>query len=176
MSPEFTAELVALLPRLRRFALSLTGRADEADDLTQAACERALRAADGYEPGTRFDAWLFRIARNLWIDKIRKTRGEGTSVEIDGEFDLAGEDGRAVTAGRLDLADVDDAMASLAEDQRAVVTLVCVEDLSYAETAERLGVPIGTVMSRLSRARAALKTALERKRGAGPPRAKGMPP
>lgn len=176
MTPGFSEELVALLPRLRRFAISLTGRADEADDLTQAACERALRAAESYEPGTRLDAWLFRITRNLWIDKIRKARTEGTSVEVGEEFDLAGEDGRAVTTGRLDLADVTAAMATLGEDQRAVLTFVCVEDLSYAEAAERLGVPIGTVMSRLSRARSALQTALEQRRVGGPPRAKGMPP
>lgn len=73
MASDFAHELVALLPRLRRFARALAGSADRADDLVQSACERALRARDTFQPGTRLDAWMFRILRNVWIDAARRS-------------------------------------------------------------------------------------------------------
>lgn len=153
---EFSDELVALLPRLRRFARSLTGRADEADDLVQAALERALRAQSSWQPGSRLDAWVFRILKNLWIDQIRRRRMEGVQVPLDDAEQLAGADGRAVADSRLILADVRNLLAQLPADQQAVVQSVCVDELSYRDTADELNIPIGTVMSRLARARVAL--------------------
>ncbi|MEH2535412.1 RNA polymerase sigma-70 factor (ECF subfamily) [Bradyrhizobium sp. AZCC 1588] len=157
----FGDELVSLLPRLRRFARSLTGRADEADDLVQATFERALRAQALWEPGTRLDAWLFRIMKNLWIDQIRRRKIEGAQTALEDAEHLSGSDGRAVAESRIVLADVKALLASLPSDQQAVVQSVCVEELSYRETAQRLKTPIGTVMSRLARARLALSAGLD---------------
>jgi len=158
--PEFANELVALLPRLRRFAISLTGSAAEADDLVQAACERALRAHDQFVPGTRLDSWLFRIIRNLWIDGIRKRKTEGVMATIEDAIDLAGEDGRSATETALTLNEVTAAVEHLPDEQRTVLLLVCAEERSYQDAADTLGVPIGTVMSRLARARRTLTAAL----------------
>jgi RNA polymerase sigma-70 factor (ECF subfamily) len=160
MPSAFAKDLVSLLPRLRRFALSLTGSTDEADDLVQAACERALRARDQWVPGTRLDSWVFRIMQNLWIDSIRKRKAEGVPQVIDETFDIKGEDGRTVTENALTLDEVRSALKGLPEDQRAVLLLVCADERSYQETAETLGVPVGTVMSRLARARRNLAAAL----------------
>lgn len=151
--------LIAFLPNLRRFAISLCRSRDAADDLVQAACERALANAANFEPGTRFDAWMFRILRNLWIDQVRRTRTEGFREDVTAREDLAGSSGERETEARLTLAAVSDAITRLPDDQREVVMLVCVEDLSYREAADVIGVPIGTIMSRLARARAKLAEA-----------------
>jgi RNA polymerase sigma-70 factor (ECF subfamily) len=156
MPSRFAEDLVALLPRLRRFALSLTGSLVEADDLVQAACERALRARDQWTPGTRLDSWVFRIIRNLWIDAIRKRKTEGIVEAIDEFAHVPGEDGRRVTEAALTLTDLNDAVSKLPDEQRAVLRLVCTEERSYQEAADMLGVPIGTVMSRLARGRRSL--------------------
>lgn len=159
MSASVRHEIVAMLPRLRRFARGLCGSATEADDLVQSACEKALRGIDSWQPGTKLDSWMFRILRNLWIDQVRKRRAE---VQGDAELaaELPGEDGRRTSYFLLELKEVRAAIAALAEQQREVLVLVCIEDRSYREAAEILGVPTGTVMSRLARARAALVTAL----------------
>ncbi|WP_425351415.1 RNA polymerase sigma factor [Kumtagia ephedrae] len=146
-------QLVAFLPNLRRFAISLTGSRDLADDLVQTACERALNNAASFTPGTRFDAWMFRILRNLWIDHLRRGKTAGVHEDIDERHDLAGVSGQQVTEARLTLRSVAEAVALLPGEQREVLLLVCVEDMSYRDTAELLDIPIGTVMSRLSRAR-----------------------
>jgi RNA polymerase sigma-70 factor (ECF subfamily) len=156
MSSSFARDLVDLIPRMRRFALSLSGRVDDADDLVQAACERALKAQDQYEAGTRLDAWMFRIIRNLWIDQIRKRKTEGVREDVDDMPHLGGDDGRDITTTRRTVRDVEAALDRLPREQREVVRLVCIEDVSYRDAAGRLDVPIGTVMSRLSRARLAL--------------------
>ncbi|MCU0949474.1 MAG: RNA polymerase sigma factor [Burkholderiaceae bacterium] len=161
MPIEIAELLVALLPRLRRYACVLA-RADEAaDDLVQAACERALATERGPSDGAPFDAWMFRIVRNLWIDRGRRQQSEGLQVEIDdhladtGAVDAAA-DTADVTDARRTLARVRGAIDTLPDDQRELLLLVCGEGMSYREAAEMLGVPIGTVMSRLSRARAKL--------------------
>jgi RNA polymerase sigma-70 factor, ECF subfamily len=156
MPSRFAEDLVALLPRLRRFALSLTGSVAEADDLVQAACERALRARDQWVPGTRLDSWVFRIIRNLWIDAIRKRKTEGIVEAIDEASNVEGEDGRELVETALTLTDVNNAVSELPEEQRTVLLLVCTEERSYQEAAEMLGIPIGTVMSRLARGRRSL--------------------
>jgi RNA polymerase sigma-70 factor (ECF subfamily) len=157
MTADVPSQIVVMLPRLRRFARGLAGSADQADDLVQGACERALKAIDTWQPGTRLDSWMFRIVHNLWVDTARKRRRE---VPEDPDFEVAGEDGRRTALGRLELMDVRAAIARLPADQRDALVLVCIEDFSYRDAAETLGVPIGTVMSRLARGRQALAAAL----------------
>lgn len=157
---DFRRELVALLPRLRRFATALTGSSAEAEDLLQAAVEKALRAEDRFKPGTRLDSWMFRIVQNAWIDETRAARRRAAPLEEASH--VVGEDGREVAGLSLDAAAARAAMAALSPDQRAVAALVLVDGLSYKEAAETLQVPIGTVMSRLSRARAAVVAKLTR--------------
>ncbi|MBL8771699.1 MAG: sigma-70 family RNA polymerase sigma factor [Phenylobacterium sp.] len=159
--------IVELLPRLRRFALTLTRREHDADDLVQGTVERALGRLDSWKPDTRLDSWLFKIMQNHWIDQVRAQRLRGASEGLDAADEVAGSDGRHVTGVRRELQATLEAVLRLPEEQRAVVGLVLVEGLAYREAAEILAVPIGTVMSRLSRARAALELALE---GAPEPR------
>lgn len=146
-------ELVALLPRLRRFALVLCHSPSLADDLVQSACERALANADSWTPGTRFDAWVFRILRNNWIDHLRRSRTEGMKEDIAARTEIVGDSGEEPILNKLLLAEVQQIIDAMPSEQREVLLLVCVEDLAYREAAEVLGVPIGTVMSRLARAR-----------------------
>ncbi|QLF69784.1 RNA polymerase sigma factor [Peteryoungia desertarenae] len=148
--------LVAFLPNLRRFAISLCRARDVADDLVQQTCERALAGAHGFDPDTRFDAWVFKILRNLWLDQLRRRNTAGPMVDLDDVPDLAVPSGEAESDARLALARVEAALQSLAPDQREVLVLVCIEELSYRDAAEVLEIPIGTVMSRLARARKAL--------------------
>ncbi|AZN73059.1 RNA polymerase sigma factor [Georhizobium profundi] len=146
-------QLIGFLPNMRRFGYTLTRNQDTADDLVQAACEKALANASGFTPGTRFDSWVFRIMRNLRIDQIRKGKSAGQAEEIDTQIDLVGTDGVREAHARMDLGDVSRAIAALPDDQREILLLVCAEDMSYKEVSELLGIPIGTVMSRLARAR-----------------------
>jgi len=152
MASDIGGDIIVLLPRLRRFARGLSRSQDEADDLVQAACERAIRAADSFEPGTRLDSWMFRIIRNLRIDQARRM----PMAPLDDGADPPGEDGRRTVEARLELQDVRAAIAALPDEQREVLLLVCVEDMSYRDAAGILDIPIGTVMSRLARARQAL--------------------
>jgi RNA polymerase sigma-70 factor, ECF subfamily len=153
-------EMIQLLPRLRAFGRSLTGTQDQADDLVQQTVEKALRHIDSYAPGSRLDSWMFRIMRNSFIDGHRARRPTVTLEAVDSTSPLVGEDGRDVTERRIYLAQVRRAMEALPEDQRSVLMLVCVEGMRYREVAEALGIPEGTVMSRLSRGRLALAEAL----------------
>ena len=153
MADDFGQDLIAFLPNLRRFAISLCKSRDVADDLVQETCEKALANRGGYQPGTRMDAWLFRIMRNAWIDRTRRQRTEGVKTDIDDAHFLVGQDGAAVTEARITLDETARAIAALPDDQREVLMLVSVEALSYKEAADILEVPIGTVMSRLARAR-----------------------
>lgn len=156
MSDSFRRDLVALVPKLRRFAYSLTGNMQDGDDLVQAACEKALRNADQFIPGTRMDSWMYRILQTLWIDDRRKAQRRGAAVDPD-EVHLS-DDGKAASLpeDRMMLARTRAAMAALPEGQREVLALIAIEGLSYREAAETLDIPVGTVMSRLSRARDAL--------------------
>ncbi|MEM9106851.1 MAG: RNA polymerase sigma factor [Pseudomonadota bacterium] len=153
MADDFGQQLIALLPNLRRFAISLCKSRDIADDLVQATCEKALANRNSFQPGSRLDAWLFRILRNTWIDRVRRNQTEGATVNIDDAHYLVGQDGAAATEARLTLQETAKAIADLPDDQREVLLLVCVENLSYREASQVLDLPIGTVMSRLARAR-----------------------
>lgn len=156
----FKAAIVAVLPRLRRFCASLAGGIDAGDDLLQGTVERALSRAEQWQAGTRMDSWLFRIAQNLAIDQARSRKTRGQQVDVDVLDERIGEDGRDIVEQRSDLAAARRAMAALSEEQRMVMTLVVLDGRSYRETAEFLDIPIGSVMSRLARARAAVDAQL----------------
>jgi RNA polymerase sigma-70 factor (ECF subfamily) len=144
--------LTAVLPRLRRFGLALTGSSSDTDDLIQNTCERALRHSDQLREAARADSWLYGIMRNLWTDEIRH-RKVRRHDQIEAAQDVIGDDGQATADGRITLAAVRRTMDRLPADQRTVLMLVCVDGLSYKEAADVLGIPVGTVMSRLSRGR-----------------------
>lgn len=151
-------EIAALLPRLRRFGRTLTRHREDADDLVQQAIERALKSQDQWQPGTRVDSWMFRIMQNAWIDELRarERRGQTFVPEEEGEHV-----GVSTTDAQIDSIAVRKALAQLGDEQRAVVGLVLVEGLPYKEAAQVLDIPIGTLTSRLSRAREALQAILE---------------
>jgi RNA polymerase sigma-70 factor (ECF subfamily) len=153
--------LIQLLPRLHGFARALTGSTDAADDLVQEACERALVRSRETEGILRLDSWLFRIIHNAWIDEKRRCRSR-LSDPIEAGMDIVGEDGEQTVGLRSALSQVRREMAHLPEEQRTVLLLVCVQGLSYQEAADILDIPVGTVMSRLSRGRLGLA---ERLRG-----------
>ena len=159
-SERFGDQLVAVLPRLRRFARGLTGSSVEADDLVQAACERALARRHQFQEGTRFDSWMFRIVQTIWIDQIRSREVRKSDGDI-GEDRLGSDEPVRRVEARLTLAEVRRAVDRLPTDQRAALLLVTVEGLSYKEAAEVVDVPVGTIMSRLARARIALQLQLE---------------
>jgi len=156
---DLRASLLAVLPKLRRFALSLTGTSVDADDLVQNACEKVLRHEAQLRDRTRIDAWMYGIMRNVWVDEIR-SRKIRRADQLDSVPDIAGENGNATAESKLGLAEVRRALARLPEEQRSILILVCVDGLSYRESAGILGVPVGTVMSRLSRGRQALNEIL----------------
>ena len=155
-SSSFENQLAGLLPRLRRFAHALSRNPTDADDLTQATIERALKSRDQWQPGTRLDSWCYRIMRNLWID-IARSQSRRTAREAPEEEGLnIGEDPRDQMDAAVDLHRIMDAMARLPDEQREVVALILVEGFGYREVSEMLGLPIGTVSSRLVRGRTAL--------------------
>ena len=162
MKPEerrqLAEEIAAQAPRLESFAYTLTRDRAEAEDLAQETIARALSAADRFQPGTNLRAWLFAIARNLHISSIRtKARRPSTSTE-DLEWELPADPGvldpveREVLA-RARAADIAAAFEALPPLFAQPLHMTAVQELSYQETATRLGVPIGTVMSRIYRAR-----------------------
>ena len=157
---EIQSRMIELLPRLRRFALALTGDKDKADDLVQDTYERALAHLDQWKPGTSLDSWMYRIAQNIWVDHHRSRKSRGEQHQLDEVENVVGEDGRNVTESRLTLSAVSEGISRLPADQQVLVAMVCVEGISYKEAAGILDIPIGTVMSRLSRARQALYAAL----------------
>jgi RNA polymerase sigma factor (sigma-70 family) len=154
--------IAALLPRLRRFGRSLARHREDADDLVQIAVERALLRIDQWQAGTRLDSWMFRIMQNAWIDetRARERRGQTFVAEEEGE-----QVGVSSTDAQIDAIAVRRAVAQLSDDQRAVVGLVLIEGLPYKEAADVLGVPIGTLTSRLARAREALQSLLAEPQG-----------
>ena len=122
---------------------------------------RALSRVEQWQPGTRLDSWMYRIAQNLWLDRMRAKKVRGEQVDVESAEALAGPDGREVVESRLTLNAVSAAMAQLPDEQRLLIALVCIDGLSYKEAAEITETPIGTVMSRLARARRELHARLE---------------
>ena len=152
----FEDDVVALLPRLRRFAHSLSRNRGDADDLTQAVVERAIRSRSQWARGTRLDSWLYRIMRNLWIDTVR-SRARRAKLEAPAEdMENVGDRSQEAMEAGAELKRVMAAMQRLPPEQREVVALILIEGCGYSETAEILELPIGTVSSRLARGRTAL--------------------
>ena len=152
----FDVELAPVWPRLRRFAFSLARDAADADDLSQMAVEKAFRSFGQYQAGTRFDSWLFRICRTVWIDQMR-SRTRKAAFEAPPEAgEGVGHDPRVATDAAIDLNRAMAAMQRLPVEQREVVALILLDGFGYREAAEILGQPIGTVSSRLVRGRQAL--------------------
>ena len=149
-------EIVSFLPRLRRFARSLARDPDRADDLVQAACQRALERLDQVREGTRLDSWLYRIAYTRWIDQLRrgKTRSANLVVLTREEIPVTvNEEADNDLATALD---IKKALEKLPAEHHAAIALVSVEGYSYQEAAAALDIPVGTVASRVARARAML--------------------
>ncbi|HVF36551.1 MAG TPA: sigma-70 family RNA polymerase sigma factor [Sphingomicrobium sp.] len=152
----FNSELEAVWPRLRRFAHALTRDPMDADDLAQMAAEKAFRSFGQFQAGTRFDSWIFRICRTVWIDTVRSRRRRSAHEAPAEAAGDRGFDPRPATEAAIDLQRAMTAMQRLPEEQREVVALILVDGFGYREAAEILGQPIGTVSSRLARGRQAL--------------------
>jgi RNA polymerase sigma-70 factor (ECF subfamily) len=147
--------IVPYIPNLRRYARALVGDRDGADDLVQDTLERAVRKFHLWRPGD-LRAWLFSIMHNVFVNQL-KSRKVGLDVEIDEETLAA----RIPTVTGTDVMDLQRALAGIAPEQREVVLLVALEDMSYADVSRALGIPIGTVMSRLSRGREKLRKLMD---------------
>lgn len=150
---EVRNRIVAFLPRLRRFCHGLAGDRDLGDDLLQATVERALDRWHQWQAGTSVENWAFKMASNLNIDRIRALKVRGIPVAIEEACELPGRDELAHLEFRSDLEAAQVAIRTMPVQLREVLTCVVLDDRSYREAAELLEIPIGTVMSRLSRAR-----------------------
>jgi len=148
--------IVQHIPRLRRYARALVGDRYSADDLVQDTLERAWNKLHLWRPGSDMRAWLFSIMHNVFVNQVRSRRYE---VEVRVE-DLPQIAVRGTQGQNLELADVDRALRTLPAEQREVVLLVSIEELTYEEVSRALDIPIGTVMSRLSRGRERLRQAM----------------
>ncbi len=149
-----SAEIVAHIPRLRRYARALAGDSHRADDLVQDTLERALAKFHLWRRGSDLRAWLFTIMHNVFVNQLKARRELG--------LDEAVQDGlqSAPQSDPLELRDLDVALRQLPVEQREVLLLVGLEQLSYAEVGKALGIPAGTVMSRLSRGRERLRAVM----------------
>jgi RNA polymerase sigma factor (sigma-70 family) len=153
---QFEDELVALLPRLRRFARSLSHNTADADDLCQVAVEKALNGRGQWLPGTRMDSWMYRIMRNAWIDTARaRSRAAQTFIGEAAGLTVGDRGDKAIEA-RVELSQVETAMRRLPDEQLEAIALVLVEGLAYKDAAAVLDIPMGTLTSRLVRGRQAL--------------------
>ncbi len=156
---EFVSALVMQLPNLRRYAVALVGNAALADDLVQDSMERALRQSAQLRALGQLPAWLRRILHNLYVDEVRRGKSRGPQHDVE---DYA--DHRELSVPPVDGATTRDffrAMDALSFEHRQILLLVGLEDLSYREISEELRVPLGTVMSRLARARERLRSLME---------------
>jgi RNA polymerase sigma-70 factor, ECF subfamily len=155
---DFFGVLTAQLPALRRYGTALTGNAAEADDLVQDCIERALKQAGQLQEFKRMGGWLRSILHNLYIDDVRRKRRQGVTLELtDAEHHTAMVLPSRDYAAEIDL---ERAMATLSFEHRQILLLIGLEGLNYREVADELSVPIGTVMSRLARAREKLRHAM----------------
>lgn len=150
------AAILAEIPRLRRYARALLRDVDAADDLVQDSLERALTRLDNWRKGDSPRRWLFTIMHHLFVDQFRRTkrRGETSALPLDNSEALAQP---AVQFGNAVNGEIIGALQQISEERRAALLLVAVEGFSYAEAAEMLAIPAGTVMSRVSRGREDLR-------------------
>jgi RNA polymerase sigma-70 factor, ECF subfamily len=152
---QFLDEIEESVPALRRYARSLTRNADRADDLVQDCLERAIRKQSLWRPTGSLRSWLFRILLNLYRNELRTSRRRGEHVPV--ETLLVEPAVAPAQPGRIALSEMARAIDTLAAEQREALLLVVLDGMSYADAAETIGIPIGTLMSRLGRARAALR-------------------
>jgi RNA polymerase sigma-70 factor (ECF subfamily) len=157
MSASLENDIAALLPRLRRFARSITFHREDADDVVQIAIERALTRGAQWEAGTRLDSWMFRIVKNAWIDEVRSRARRDRLFAPEQEGEHVGDGHAEAQQQRMA---IEKAMSLLSEDHRMVIGLVLVDGMPYKEAAEVLEIPMGTLTSRLARAREALQELL----------------
>lgn len=153
-------EMIVLLPRLRRFAMALCGAQDVADDLVQETCERAITRAEQFAEGTRLDRWMFSILSSRWKNHLRSQNVRAADSDDETLGTIVDERETHRAEQRQVLSAVERALTDLPADQRETLMLISVEGLSYREAAETMDVAIGTVMSRISRARLSLATRL----------------
>ncbi|NBS59210.1 MAG: sigma-70 family RNA polymerase sigma factor [Betaproteobacteria bacterium] len=144
--------IVELIPRLRRYARALVSDRARADDLVQDTLERAWNKFHLWRPGSDLRAWLFTVMHNVHVNQVRASRDHAVLDDEGPEMAVA-----AVQGASLEIRDLERALAVLPPEQREVLLLIALEDMSYAEVAAMLDIPIGTVMSRLSRAREKLR-------------------
>jgi RNA polymerase sigma-70 factor (ECF subfamily) len=154
--------IIPCIPNLRRYARALVGDRDGADDLVQDTLERAVRKFHLWKPGD-LRAWLFSIMHNVFVNQL-KARKVAPSVEIDEAVIAA----HVPTVTSVDVLDMQRALLTLAPEQREVVLLIALEDMTYADVSRALGIPIGTVMSRLSRGREKLRHLMNGEPGKSP--------
>ena len=165
MATDFKDDLIAMLPRLRRFARSLTRSVPEADDLVQESCLRALNRSDQWDPAQPLDRWMFRIVRNTWISEVRKRSvriGQGMVPADDTPELVSSETGEDAALAK----DLVQQILDLPEELSALLLAVSVEGYSYAEAAALFDIPLGTVMSRIHRARKLLSARISETLGA----------
>lgn len=160
ISADFRQKLIAAIPGLRAFGMSLTARADMADDLVQETLMKAWKHHDSFDPGTNLRAWLYTILRNEFYTQLRKRKREVEDADgvYSSQVAVAGEQ-----EGHLDLEDLRGALAKLPEDQREAILLIGASGFSYEEAAEICGVAVGTIKSRVNRARKRLSVLMEDK-------------
>jgi len=149
--------ILAEIPRLRRYARAMLGDRAAADDLVQDTLERAWSRYALWRAGSDLRAWLFSIMHNLRVDQLRRPSVPTHSIDED-DFEVPT---RATQADRLEVRDLETALRQLPDEQREVLLLVALEDLGYAEIASTLGIPVGTVMSRLARGRERLRLLMD---------------
>ncbi|MCX7172084.1 MAG: sigma-70 family RNA polymerase sigma factor [Proteobacteria bacterium] len=153
------SDFAPYIPRLRRYARALTGDKDRADDLVQDTLERALRKWALWRLGSRVDSWLFSIMHNIFVNQVRSAPARQANISLeDMAFEPAGS-GSADEA--VQLRDLAAALGKLSDEQREILLLVGLEEMSYKQVASVLSLPLGTVMSRLSRAREQLRGLLD---------------
>jgi RNA polymerase sigma-70 factor (ECF subfamily) len=152
--------MMDLLPRLRRFARALTQANSDADDLVQLTVEKCLRERGQWAEGSRLDSWMFTAMRNAWIDETRMRSRRRESFAAAGEAEQVADRSVASEELKVQALSIQAAVAALPSDQRVAVALVLVDGMSYQEAAHLLGIPEGTLTSRLSRARATLLSTL----------------
>jgi RNA polymerase sigma-70 factor (ECF subfamily) len=154
---DIDGRIVACIPNLRRYALGLTGNREAADDLVQDTMERAWSRISLWQRRGDLRAWLFSILHNRFVDRVRAER----RAPMDPLPEEPGFPVRASQSDMLEVRDLDRALLALPIEQREVLLLVAVEQMSYEQVAKTLGIPLGTVMSRLSRGRERLRALLE---------------
>lgn len=158
---ELRRSVAALLPRLRRFGVALAGTPEQGDDIVQAAIERVLTKANQWQVGTSLESWIFKIMQNIWRDELRRRRTDERKQVLNSAGNEETVDGSSVAETMLMLTKTRECFTRLPDDQRLALALVVLDGRSYREAADQLEIPIGTLMSRLSRGRDALRRMIE---------------